>query len=70
VLPTVITECVFSLDIDPAAELARRALSLETGGELAPPALERNVICGNPLEGDSPPAMEDRLHPPTAEGTT
>lgn len=62
VLPTVITTCVFGIDVDPvAAELSRVALSLETGGALTPEMLERNVISGNTLEGDSPPAMEERL---------
>lgn len=63
VLPTVILRCVFGKDIDPVAvELARRALSLETGGMLRPDMLARHVVCGNSLEGpDGPPAMEERL---------
>jgi len=61
-LPLVIMECVFGIDIDPVAvELARIALSIETEGRLAPADLERNVVCGNPLEGDEPPAMRDRM---------
>lgn len=64
VMPRVILECVFGMDIDPiAAELARLALSLETGGTLRPDALARHVVCGNPLAGDSPPAMDERTGP-------
>jgi hypothetical protein len=63
VLPTVILRCVFGKDIDPVAvELARRALSLETGGMVAPDMLARHVVAGNSLEGpQGPPAMEERL---------
>lgn len=61
VTPTVILWCVYGVDIDPtAAELTRIALSIETGGVLSPAALERHVICGNVLDGDSPPALEER----------
>lgn len=61
VLPKVILECVFGVDIDPTSvELAKLALSIETGGVLSPAALDRHVICGNALEGDAPPAMEDK----------
>ena len=65
VLPFVILRCIHGVDIDPVAvDLARLALSLETGGLLPPAALERHVIAGNTLAGDSPPAMEDRLGNP------
>lgn len=64
VMPRVILECVFGMDIDPvAAELARISLSRETAGALTPAMLERHIICGNPLEGASPPAMDDRQGP-------
>lgn len=71
VLPTVILECVFGIDIDSVAvELARLALSLETGGLLRPEQLERHIICGNPLDGPhvSPPALDDKAG--TADPTT
>jgi type I restriction-modification system DNA methylase subunit len=56
-----IENCVFGIDIDPVAvELTRLALSLETYGEVTPEDLERSVICGDALAGDSPPAMEER----------
>ena len=62
VMPTVVFWCVYGIDIDPVAvELARIAVSLETGGTVPPAALERHIICGNTLDGDSPPAMEERL---------
>jgi type I restriction-modification system DNA methylase subunit len=71
VMPTVVMWSIFGIDIDPVAvELARHAVSLETGGTLPPEALERHIVCGNPLDGDSPPAMEERLGnqpPPTRE---
>lgn len=64
VMPFVILRCIFGIDIDPvSAALARLALSLETDGLLPPAALERHVIAGNPLEGDTPPAMDDRTGP-------
>lgn len=69
VMPTVILWCVYGVDIDPvAAELARIALSVETGGTLRPEALDRHVISGNTLAGDSPPAMDDRTGPPQTSG--
>jgi type I restriction-modification system DNA methylase subunit len=63
VMPRVILECVYGVDIDPvAAELARLALSLETAGALAPAMLERHVVCDNVLDGPDhlPPALADR----------
>lgn len=65
VIPRVILECVFGMDIDPVAvDLAKLALSLETAGALTPAMLHRHVICGNPLEGASPPALDDRTGGP------
>ena len=62
VMPTVVMWCIFGIDIDPVAvELARVAVSIETGGTIPPHALLRHIVCGNPLDGDSPPAMEERL---------
>lgn len=61
VMPAVILTCVFGIDIDPvSAELARIGLSLATGGVLPAEALTRHVIAGDPLAGDSPPALEER----------
>lgn len=61
VMPRVVLNCVFGVDIDPvAADLAKLSLSLETAGAITPVMLDRHIICGNVLDGDSPPAMEER----------
>lgn len=61
VMPRVVLECVFGVDIDPVAvALAKLALSLETAGALTPAMLDRHIICGDTMQGDSPPAMEER----------
>lgn len=61
VMPRVILECVYGVDMDPVAvDLARLALSLETAGALTPAMLDRHVICGDTLSGAEPPAMRDR----------
>lgn len=60
---TAIETCVFGIDIDPVAvELTRLALWLEADGLVDPDYLDRAVICGDALNQDSPPAMEERLH--------
>ena len=52
VMPRVILECVFGIEIDPVAvELTRIALALETGGTLRPEILSRHVVCATTLEG-------------------
>jgi type I restriction-modification system DNA methylase subunit len=62
VMPTIVMWCIFGIDIDPVAvELARVAVSIETGGSVPAEALARHIVCGNPLDGDSPPAMEELL---------
>ena len=62
VMPRVVLECIFGVDIDPVAvDLARLALSLETAGALTPAMLARHVIAGDALGPAGPPAMEDRL---------
>jgi hypothetical protein len=62
VMPTVVMWCIFGIDIDPVAvELARVAVSIETGSTIPSDTLLRHIVCGNPLDGDSPPAMEERL---------
>lgn len=61
VMPRVVLNCVFGVDIDPVAvDLARLSVSLETCGAITPAMLERHIICGDVLAGDSPPAMEDK----------
>lgn len=68
-LPDVMRECIFGIDIDPVAvDLAKATLWLETGGREPFTFLDRNIICGNALDLDQPPAFtEKRGDPPTAE---
>lgn len=67
-LPVVMRECIFGIDIDPVAvDLTKAALWLETGGSEPFGFMDRNIICGNPLDLDQPPAFtEKRGDPPTA----
>jgi type I restriction-modification system DNA methylase subunit len=63
IMPQVILECVFGVDIDPVAvALARLALSLETAGTITPAMLDRHIVCDNVLDGPDhiPPALADR----------
>jgi hypothetical protein len=67
VLPEVMAECVFGLDIDPVAiDLAKSALWLETLGTRPITFLDRNVIVGNPLASPDamPPKLEERWPTP------
>lgn len=71
VMPRIILECIFGMDIDPVAvELAKRALSLETVGAVTPAMLDRHFKVGNSVNGpDGPPAFEDRRGAvPSGEG--
>lgn len=62
VMPDVLTECVFGIDIDPiAVELSKAALWLEVGDTMPFDFMDRNVICGNALERDEPPKLAERL---------
>jgi hypothetical protein len=71
VLPKVVLECVFGLDIDPVAvELARMDLSIATAGTLPPAALDRHIVCGDPLNGASHPAMDDKVGAGAPAATT
>lgn len=61
VMPDVMTECIFGIDIDPiAVELTRTALWLEVGDSEPWGFMDRNVICGNALDGDEPPKLAER----------
>lgn len=68
-LPLVMRECIFGIDIDPVAvDLAKAALWLEIDGREPFAFMDRNIICGNPLDLDQPPAYTERCgDPPTAE---
>jgi hypothetical protein len=68
-LPVVMRECIFGIDIDPVAvDLAKTAAWLEIGGCAPFTFMDRNIIVGNPLDLDLPPAYAERCgDPPTAE---
>jgi hypothetical protein len=69
-LPVVMAECIHGIDIDPiAVDLAKTALWLEAGGRPPFTFLDRNIICGNPLDGDEPPAFTERQHTSTTSTT-
>lgn len=64
VMPDVLKLCVFGIDIDPiAVELTKAALWLEVGDTEPFSFMDRNVICGNPLDGPhmEPPALAERF---------
>lgn len=61
VMPEVLTECIFGIDIDPiAVELTRAALWLEVGDREPWGFMDRNIISGNALALDEPPAYTER----------
>lgn len=62
VMPAVLTECVFGIDIDPiAVEITRSVLWIEADGLMPWGALDWNVICGNALELNQPPKLIERM---------
>jgi hypothetical protein len=62
VMPDVLSECIFGIDIDPiAVELTKAALWLEVGDSEPFGFMDRNVICGNPLELAEPPKLTERM---------
>lgn len=62
VMPTVMSECVYGVDIDPVAvDLARAACWLETGGAAEPQFMDDNIIVGDPLADEIPKRLADRL---------
>lgn len=53
---------VYGVDVDPVAvDLAKAGLWLEAAGRRAITWLDDNIICGNTLHEDLPPALEKRL---------
>lgn len=68
-LPVVMNECIFGIDIDPVAvDLAKTALWMEIDGRAPFTFIDRNVIVGDALNLDQPPAFTERRgDPPTAE---
>lgn len=63
VMPEVLSECVFGVDIDPVAvDLAKSVLWLEIGGTEPISFMDRNVIVGSVLDRDQiPPKLAERL---------
>lgn len=62
VMPTVMRACIYGIDTDPVAvDLAKAACWLETGGTVPIDWFDDNIICGNALDGDVPPALTARL---------
>lgn len=69
-LPVVMQDCIYGVDIDPVAvDLTRAALWLEVDGRAPFTFMNRNVIVGNPLEDDLPPAYRDRYAHTTSAPT-
>ncbi|MFD7705632.1 N-6 DNA methylase [Streptomyces sp. NPDC059786] len=65
VIPAVLEECIFGVDIDPVAiDLAKAALWLETEGRVPFSFMDRNVIVGNALNDEMPPAFSERRGEP------
>ena len=63
VMPTVLTECVFGVDLDPVAvDLARAACWLETAGAADPAFMDDNITVGDPLNDEIPKRLADRLN--------
>lgn len=55
-------QCVYGVDTDPVAvDLTKAGLWLEAAGRRPITWLDDNVICGNTLHGDLPPALDKRL---------
>lgn len=55
-------ECIFGMDIDPiAVDLAKAAVWLVGGGLWGISLLDRNIAVCNPLEGEEPPHLTERL---------
>lgn len=69
VMPEVMSECIFGIDIDPVAvDLAKSACWLEMCGTRPITFMDRNIICGNPLANETPPKLDERYPYGTASG--
>lgn len=65
VMADVMRACVYGIDTDPVAvDLAKSACWLETGGFVPIDWLDSNIIVGDALTGDVPPALAGRLNSP------
>ncbi|MGW0730825.1 N-6 DNA methylase [Streptomyces mirabilis] len=66
VMADVLKSCVYGIDTDPAAvDLAKSACWLETTGFMPIDWLDSNIVIGNALNGDVPPALAGRLNSPS-----
>lgn len=60
-LPHLAGDCIFGVDVDPVAvDLTKSALWLEANGVPDITWMDRNIICGNTLNGDEPPKLRER----------
>jgi hypothetical protein len=65
VMADVMTSCVYGIDTDPiAVDVAKSACWLETSGFVPIDWLDDNIVVGNALDGDVPPALAERLNSP------
>ncbi|WP_172387696.1 N-6 DNA methylase [Streptomyces sp. MNP-20] len=65
VMAEVTRSCIYGIDTDPTAvDLTKSALWLETSGFTPITWLDDNIIIGNALNGDQPPALAARLNSP------
>lgn len=63
VMADILKSCVYGIDTDPVAvDLAKSACWLETSGFTPIDWLDDNIIVGNALNGDLPPALTARLN--------
>ncbi|MCX4919920.1 N-6 DNA methylase [Streptomyces sp. NBC_00687] len=63
VLPQVMQACVYGIDTDPiAVDLAKSACWLACGGTTPIDWLDDNIVTGNALNGDLPPALVGRIN--------
>lgn len=67
VMADVMKSCVYGIDTDPVAvDVAKSACWLETTGFVPIDWLDDNIVTGNALNGDLPPALAGRLAGPLA----
>lgn len=63
VMADVMKACVYGIDTDPVAvDLAKSVCWLQTSGHAPITWLDDNIIVGNALDGDLPPALAARLN--------
>lgn len=68
VMPEVMSECVFGIDRDPiAVDMAKSVCWLELAGDRPITFMDRNIICGNALDNQTPPKLDER-YPHAATG--